>query len=188
MLNLKILSDRLLENYQAESSDNWDWFEPYLTYCNGRIPQALFEAYEATSNEKYLKIAKDSFNFLVEIQIINDRFFPIGNDGWYKRNGERSYYDQQPIEASSMVDAALTAFRVTHNKKYQKIANIAFEWFLGRNSKDIILCNKETGGCYDGITPQGANLNQGAESTISYLLASLELEISKSYMQKTTFT
>ena len=170
------LAEQLLDSYQRVSSSDWCWFEPYLTYVNARLSQALFRAYAVIGDERYLKIAKESFDFLVEIQVIDEKFVPIGNRGWYKKRGQRALYDQQPIEASCTVEAALTAFQVTNEEKYQKVAYIAFEWFLGKNTRNVLVYDPTTGACYDGINPQGLNLNQGAEATISYLLARLELE------------
>ncbi len=177
--NIDMLSNQLLNNYEHEPSSNWRWFESYLTYVNGRLPQALFAAYENSRNQKCLQIAKESFEFLVEVQMINDKFVPIGNNGWYKKGGIRALYDQQSIEASCMIETALSAFRVTGDPKYETIAHMVFEWFLGRNSQNVRVYNPRTGGCYDGITPTGLNLNQGAEATVSYLIARLELEPSK---------
>ena len=170
------LTEQLLDSYQRVSASDWCWFEPYLTYVNARLSQALFKAYDIIGDERYLQIAKESFDFLVEVQVIGENFVPIGNKGWYTRGGQRALYDQQPIEASCTVEAALTAFHVTNEEKYQRVAYIAFEWFLGKNTQDVVVYDPTTGACYDGITPQGLNLNQGAEATISYLLASLELE------------
>lgn len=177
--NIRVLTDQLVNNYEHESSSDWHWFEPYLTYVNGRLPQAFFEAYRNTNIAKYLQIAKESFDFILGEQITDDKFVPIGNNGWYKKGGERAMYDQQSIEASCMVEAALTAFRVTGDEKYRIAAQVAFDWFLGRNSYGVPVYNVETGGCHDGITPQGLNLNQGAEATVSYLLARLEMETLK---------
>jgi len=177
--NIVSLTDQLLHNYQQASSPDWPWFEPYLTYANARLSQALFRAYEVIGDERYLQTAKESFDFLVRVQVIDNNFVPIGNKGWYKKGGKRALYDQQPIEASCMVEAALAAFRVTGDEKYQRIAHIAFGWFLGKNSQDVMVYNPKTGSCYDGITPKGVNLNQGAEATVSYLLARLELNASK---------
>ncbi len=112
----------------------------------------------------------------MKLQVINSRLVPIGNRGWYKKGAHRALYDQQPIEASCMVEAAVTGFRATQEKRYQRVAHIAFDWFLGRNSQSVMVCDPNTGACYDGVTPHGLNLNQGAEAAISYLLASLELE------------
>lgn len=174
--NIVSLTNQMIEGYQHFSSADWCWFEPYLTYANGRLTQALFSAYDIVGEDKYLQIAKESFDFLVKLQVIDDRFVPIGNRGWYKRGAQRALYDQQPIEASCMVEAAVTGFRATKEKRYQRVAHTAFDWFQGKNSKSVMVCDPNTGACYDGITPQGLNLNQGAEATISYLLASLELE------------
>ncbi|MGD8565253.1 MAG: glycosyltransferase [Candidatus Bathyarchaeota archaeon] len=173
--NILSLTEQLLDYYRQVSSSDWCWFEPYLTYANPRLSQALFRAYNIIEDEKYLEIAKESFDFLVKVQTIDQKFAPIGNKGWYKKGNKRALYDQQPIEASCMVEAALTAFQVTNEKKYQKIANVVFEWFLGKNTQNVKIYSPETGACYDGITPQGLNLNQGAESTISYLLARLNI-------------
>ncbi len=174
--NVVSLADQLTHNYRQVSSPDWRWFEPYLTYINARLSQALFRAYDISGDEKYLQIAKESFDFLVELQVVDEKFAPIGNRGWYMKDGHRALYDQQPIEASCMVEAAVTAFQVTNEEKYQRVAYIAFDWFLGKNSKNAMVYDPTTGACYDGITPQGLNMNQGAEATISYLLARLELE------------
>ncbi len=174
--SIRTLVDRLLINYEHVSSSDWHWFEPYLTYVNGRLPQALFEAYKSTKVEKYLQAAKESFDFVVSVQLIDNKFVPIGNKGWYKRGEERAIYDQQSIEASCMVEAALAAFRATGDEEYRRTAGIIFDWFLGKNSRGMAIYNSETGGCYDGITPRGLNLNQGAEATVSYLMARLEME------------
>jgi hypothetical protein len=175
-LNTRTLADQLCESYQRISSPEWQWFEQYLTYANARLPQALIEAYITTKDVTYLKTGEDTLNFLVKKQIIEDKLLPIGNKNKHMKNTEKALYDQQPLEAECMVQAATTAFRATQKEKYRKIAYIAFQWFLGQNSQNLEVYNPTTGGCYDGLTPQGVNLNQGAESTICYLLARLELE------------
>ncbi len=174
--SMKALGNQLLEYYERESSNGWNWFEPYLTYANGRMPHALFLVYSCTKERKYLKVAKQSLGFLLKVQTINDLFVPIGNQGWYKKHGIRALYDQQSIEAACMFETAITAFRTTNKGKYRKAAYETFEWFLGRNTAGLMVYNPETGGCYDGITPAGLNLNQGAEATVTYLTARLELE------------
>ena len=115
-------------------------------------------------------------DFLLKTQMINDVFVPIGNDGWYRHGEKRPIYDQQPLEAAAMVEAAVDAFYATNDKSYQKIANNIFEWFLGRNSRKLQMYSPETGGCFDGLASENVNMNQGAESSISYLLARLKLE------------
>ncbi|HIJ08255.1 TPA: glycosyltransferase [Candidatus Bathyarchaeota archaeon] len=174
--NMKTLGDQLHECYLQQSSKGWTWFEPYLTYSNARLPHALFLAYSCTKDEKYLRTAQQSLDFLLQVQMIDDLFVPIGNSGWYKKGHTRAIFDQQSIEASSMVEAALVAFWNTKQEKYRKAAHQIFEWFLGRNVAGLTVYNPETGGCRDGITPVGLNLNEGAEATVSFLSARLELE------------
>ncbi|MGV9168798.1 MAG: glycosyltransferase [Promethearchaeia archaeon] len=175
-LNISILADQLCERYRRESKDSWCWFESYLTYANPRLPQALFRAYQTTEKEEYLTIAKKTLDFLAEMDIVQGLFQPVGNRVWHVRGQEREIYDQQPIEASCMVEAAITAFRVTRQERYLEMAHTAFDWFMGRNSKGVMVYNPATGGCYDGITPEGVNRNQGAEAGLSFLLARLEME------------
>jgi hypothetical protein len=174
--NITVLSEQLLKLYEKESSFEWSWFETKITYCNARLPEALFEAYKHIKNENYIQVAKQSFNFITKIQMKNNIFTPIGNNGWYKKGGSMAIYDQQSVEASCMTETALTAFQSTHNNNFVKLAQEIFAWFLGKNNKKVQVYNPNTGGCYDGITSEGLNLNQGAEATITYLLARLDLE------------
>ncbi|MGD6806273.1 MAG: glycosyltransferase [Candidatus Bathyarchaeia archaeon] len=178
------LADNLTKHLQDESKDEWHWFEPHLTYDNARMPQALFAAYSMTKESKYLAAAEESMDFLLKTQMIDNVYVPIGNDGWYKRGGNRAIYDQQPLEPSAMVDAAIEAYYATDNKHYLEVANTAFEWFMGKNSRGIMVYNPETAGCYDGLAPEKVNYNQGAESSICYLLARLKLEEVKHGHQK----
>ena len=170
------LIEQILKIYEQESTFDWRWFEPYLTYCNGRLPQALFEGYERFRDEDYLRVAKDSFNFILKVQMRNGVLAPIGNKGWYKKGGVRAMYDQQSVEASCMTEAAVAAFRATHNNHFRAAARTIFAWYLGKNIQALSVYNPDTGGCYDGLTPEGLNLNQGAEATATYLLARLEME------------
>ncbi|MAG52695.1 MAG: glycosyl transferase [Nanoarchaeota archaeon] len=170
------LADSLVKDYNSNKSEEWDWFEDSLTYSNGKIPEALFLAYEVTEDKKYLEIAEKTLNFLTSLIMLGGKLVLIGHKGWYKRGEDRAYYDQQPVDASSMVQCYVTANRVTGKKKYYDNAFLAFQWFLGKNSLNQIVYDENTGGCYDGLLPECINLNQGAESTISYLLARLNLE------------
>ena len=173
--NIETFTNKLIDLYRSEADDNWRWFESYLTYSNPRLPQALFAAFEVTRQPMYLQIAQRSFDFLIKIQIIGDIFIPIGTMGWFQKNGERALYDQQPIEASCMVEAALMAFNSTGNEAYRNVAQIAFEWYHGRNTQGVTLYNPKTWTCYDGITAEGINLNQGAESILSYYISYLKV-------------
>jgi len=177
--NIKTLSDKLLENYANTRSSDWRWFERYLTYENARLPQALFEAYQETTQTKYLRVAEESLKFLLEVQILNNIFVPIGNHGWYEKGKSRAIYDQQSVEAASMTEAALSAYRETRNSHYKIIARTIFNWFLGKNTQNFSVYNSTTGSCYDGITEKGLNYNQGAEANVCYLSARIELQTTK---------
>ena len=177
--NIKTLSDKLLEHYKHTRSSDWRWFEPYLTYVNGRLPQALFEAYRGTKHSEYIRVAEESLNFLLEVQMLNNKFVPIGNKGWYKKGKPRSMYDQQSVEAASMTEAVLSAYRETDNSHYKTMARTIFNWFLGKNTQNCFVYNSATGSCYDGITEKGLNYNQGAEATVCYLSARIELQTTK---------
>lgn len=176
---IKTLADSLIGSYKANSSQNWKWFEPKLTYSNGKLPEALFLAYLTTKNEEYLTVAEESLNFLSNVLVIDGKLVPIGNKGWYYQGGKREVYDQQPIDASSMVQTYLLAHKTTKKKGYYSNAILSFNWFLGKNSLNQMMYDETTGGCFDGLSVNSINLNQGAESTISYLLARLSLEEAK---------
>ncbi len=170
------LADSLVNAYKIESSNDWKWFESIITYSNGKLPMSLFAAYRSTNNKEYLKVAEESLKFLSNLIFIDRKFVPIGHNGWYNRNGKRALFDQQPVDTSVMVQTYLFAYNTTKNKDYYDQAIIAFNWFLGRNSINQMMYNESTGGCFDGLSPNSVNLNQGAESTIAYLLARLHLE------------
>lgn len=174
--NIKFLADSLVKMYKKESSNDWEWFENSLTYSNGKLPESLFLAYDATKNEKYLQVAKEALDFLSDLIFINNKMVLIGSNGWYNQGGKRAIYDQQPVDAASMVHAYLAAYKITKKEDYYKKTVLAFNWFLGKNSLNQTIYDEVTGGCFDGLMPKGLNLNQGAESTISYLLARLSLE------------
>ncbi len=176
---IKKLADSLIEAYNHNSKEDWSWFEPKLTYANSVLPEALYLAYAALGNQEYLEIADESFNFLCGVTFIEGKLVPVGQNGWFSRNGKRSFYDQQPIETSYTVRACLVAYEVTNDKKHLKNAVTAFNWFLGKNSLNQMVYDESTGGSYDGLSPDQVNVNQGAESTLSYLMARLALEEKK---------
>lgn len=179
---IKNSADHLTRRYIDQSSnpintDKWDWFEDCLTYSNYKLSEALFRAYSATKNNEYKKIAQKSIDFLDGITFEKkDYFSPIGQDGWFFRNGKRAYFDQQPEDTASAVEALTTAYQVTKNKKYLKRAKLAFQWFLGKNHLNQMVYDEATGGCYDGLGKYSLNFNQGAESSISYFIARLAIE------------
>jgi len=177
--NIKTLADRLLKYYYHTRSSDWRWFEPYLTYENGRLAQALFEAHLKTKLARYSQVAEEALKFLLQVQILNDKFVPIGNRNWYLKGKTRPIYDQQSVEAASMTEAALSAYRGTRNRFYRTTARKIFSWFFGMNTQNALVYNSTLGGCYDGITEKGLNLNMGAEATVCYLSARLELVTSR---------
>jgi len=180
---MKTLVDSLVESYKREATEEWNWFEGSLTYSNSKLSEVLFLAYDLTKDEEYLKIAEKTLEFLSNLVFFKDELSPIGQNGWYNRNGKRSFFDQQPIDASSMVQTYLVAYSITKNKRYYDKAVLAFNWFLGKNHLKQMVYNDVTGGCYDGLSKSSVNLNQGAESTIEYLISRLMLEEMKKIKQ-----
>ena len=177
--NIEILSNSLVKLYESTRVSDWRWFEPYLTYVNGRLPQALFEAYLETKQAKCIRVAEESLKFLLEVQILDGKFVPVGNKGWYLKGKPRSMYDQQSVEAASMTEATMSAYWATDSLYYKKMALTIFSWFLGKNAKRALVYNSATGGCYDGITEEGLNLNEGAEAIVCYLSARMELDTTR---------
>ncbi len=174
------LANKLIQDLQktiTKQKNNWYWFEDVLTYSNYKLPESLFRAYKITKNQKYKKIAEKSLAFLMNITFEKPEYFsPIGQDGWYYRNGKRAYFDQQPEDASSAVEALVCAYLTTKKKNYKDKAELAFKWFLGKNHLNQMVYDEATGGCYDGLGKYSLNFNQGAESTLSYFLARLAIE------------
>lgn len=167
------LAERLAEIYQKSADESWMWYEDTLTYDNGRLPMAMFIAYELLGNKKYLEIATQSLDFLIEMSFdhVKEVFSFPGFRGWHKKGSEKAIFGQQPIEAGSMVEACCKAFEVTKDNKYLEFAKKAFAWYSGENITNTSLIDPATSGIYDGIEPGGVNPNEGAESIISYLLA-----------------
>ena len=162
-------AERLVECYQRSVRPDWPWFESRLTYANAVLPQALFVAGQRWPEEQFLEVAETSFGFLDRATTAEDIFWPIGNCDWYPHGEEKALYDQQPVEAITMADAALTAFGLGRELKYRNTFCRANNWFHGRNSLAEPLADVEAGACCDGLQPLGVNRNQGAESTLAYL-------------------
>lgn len=183
LLLVKKLADKLAKGYLKQTGEdpkkNWHWFENCLTYSNYKLPEALLRAYQITKDKEYLSVAESSLKFLMKISFEKGYFSPIGQDGWFFRNGKRSYFDQQPEDTASAVEALLAAYQITKKKDYSDKAKLAFEWFLGKNHLNQMIYDEATGGCYDGLGKYSINFNQGAESTISYFLARLVIEEAK---------
>lgn len=172
--DLRETSAGLLKAYQLNKDGEWRWYENILTYDNARLSQAMLVAYEVLHDEALRKAGEETLNFLNDAQTQNGIFTPIGNNGWYAKGQEKALYDQQPIEPGAMVEAAANVYRMTRDRSYENMARRALGWFFGMNTKNAIVYDAESGGSYDGIGERGINQNQGAESTIAFLLAAEE--------------
>jgi uncharacterized protein YyaL (SSP411 family) len=173
---LTIAADSLAKNYKEYSSANWDWFEDILTYANAILPAAMYAAGRMLDNRTYLDIAEKTCAFLLANTFNGKHFSFIGSNGWYPKGKKRAQFEQQPIEASTTVIMLANAYQATKNKKYLTLQKKAFNWFLGENDINAPLYDAKTKGCCDGLGADGANVNQGAESIISFLLALLQME------------
>lgn len=167
----KDLAYRLINLYSAKSSRKWAWFENYLTYCNGIMPQALFSYYAVSGDKKALKVAHKSLNFLNDILFRKGYLNIIGNQGWYHKGRGIPLFDQQPVDAASIIYACMEAYQTIGETEYLQLATIAYQWFRGKNIHSLSLYDETTGGCFDALTESGVNLNQGAESLLCLLLA-----------------
>jgi len=174
------LSVRLLKLYQSHNSDEWHWYEDRLTYCNAALPHALLLCGHTIPNAPMTEAGLESLSWLADLQHADTGYFiPIGSNGFYPQGGERAMFDQQPVEAQAMVSACLEAYQITLDKRWRKEARRVFEWFLGRNSLNLPIYDPTTGGCRDGLHPDRVNENQGAESTLAFLQALLELRLAE---------
>ncbi|RJP31068.1 MAG: hypothetical protein C4547_15900 [Phycisphaerales bacterium] len=159
----------LVDCYNRSRRPDWRWFESRMTYANAVMPHALLIAAECWSDPAFLEVGEDSLAFLNQETTQDDVFWPVGNNGWYSHGEGKSPYDQQPVEAATMADAAFAALRVLANDGYHDVFDRARGWFHGRNSLKQPLVDARTGGCCDGLQSGGVNRNQGAESTWAYL-------------------
>lgn len=164
-------ADSFLIAFSSNSLKSWRWFESDLTYNNALLPESLLIAGKILKNDEYINYGFISLQFLID-KTFSKTYMPIGHAVWYKNKKKRSNYDQQPEDPASMISLLIRAYNYTGEKKYKKLANICFSWFLGNNSLKISLYDYENGGCYDGLHPDRVNLNQGAESLTSYLMSS----------------
>ncbi len=173
-----LLANRLLDIYQRASSRGWHWFETSLSYSNARLSQALLLAGYESNNVRMVEVGCESLRWLLAEQHRSDEniFVPIGSMGFFTEGGEKARFDQQPVEACATIAACLVAFRATSEKLWLEEAWSAFRWFLGANDLEIPLYDPATGGCRDGLHPDRVNENQGAESTLSFLMALLDMQ------------
>lgn len=173
-----LLANRLLELYERTHSQDWRWFETSLAYSNARLPQALILAGWNGRNKRMTEVGCESLQWLVAEQHREDShvFVPIGSRGFFAKEKEKARFDQQPVEACATVAACVQAYKTTGNRMWLDEAWSAFRWFLGENDLQVPLYDPATGGCRDGLHPDRVNENQGAESTLSFLLALLDVQ------------
>ncbi|MBM2816655.1 MAG: glycosyl transferase family 1 [Ignavibacteria bacterium] len=176
------LAERLLTLYKKNRTDDWRWFENSLSYCNAALPHALMICGNSIPNAEMTEFGIEALSWLAALQksdSVGGHFISIGSNGFYTKNGVRARFDQQPVEAQTMVSACLEAYRITGDGKWRKEARRAFEWFLGRNDLNLSIYDPISGGCRDGLHSDRLNENQGAESTLAFLQALLELRLTE---------
>ncbi len=166
----------LAKRFSESLGPSWQWFEGSLTYSNGIIPEAMLLAFKVTGNPEYFKIGKSALDFLIQHSFDGDVAVPVGHIGWFHQGGKKHIYDQQPEEISALVLAIYMMLSIQNGDEYEKKMYGAFNWFLGNNILNQMVYSEMTGGCYDGISEKEVNLNQGAESTVCYLLARIALD------------
>ena len=173
---IRTLANRMVQMFKHESDKDWVWFESYLTYANSILPEALLYAWELTAEPIYIDIAKRSFNFLLS-QIFNENGIEvISNKHWYQKGEIPERFGEQPIDVAYTIMTLSKFYDSFKDEEYRQKMVKAFNWFLGENRLHQIIYNPCTGGCYDGLEESNINLNQGAESTVSYLMARLTIE------------
>lgn len=176
------LAGRLQKLYEINNSEKWHWFEDRLTYCNAALPHAMLLCGKWMPNDAMFAAGLESLSWLTDLQRSTGErhhFVPIGSNGFYQQNGKHARFDQQPVEAQATVSACLEAYSITKDKRWRVEAGRAFDWFSGRNDLNLPVYDPTTGGCRDGLHPDRANENQGAESTLAYLHALLELRLAE---------
>lgn len=171
------LSERLLQLFR-QGTEDWPWGEDVLSYDNARLPHALLLSGRWTSHDEMKQTGLRALRWLMDHQTSSEKIFcPVGSDGFWHRGREKARFDQQPLEATACVSACIEAFNATGDRAWKKDSRRAFDWFLGANDLRLSLYDPTTGGCFDGMHPNRVNQNQGAESTLSYLLALAEMRL-----------
>lgn len=176
------LADRLVQMYRHESEPKWQWYESYMTYANSVLPEALLCAWQETGNPIYKEIAKVTFDFLLSLTFNEQEIKVISNQTWLHKGQESARHGEQPIDVAYTILSLSRFYDVYKEARYLNQMAIAFDWFLGNNHLHQIIYNPCTGGCYDGLEETGVNLNQGAESTLSYLMARVAVKKKKYWL------
>jgi glycosyltransferase involved in cell wall biosynthesis len=171
------LTKKLLQRYADAATPEWEWFEEVVSYANAKLPHAMILSGRCMNNEPMLQLGLKTLRWLGRVQTSDTGFFrPVGSNGFYPRGGERALFDQQPIEAQATVSACIEAYHATSDAFWLGEARRAFEWFLGRNDLGLALYDSTTGGCRDGLHVDRLSQNQGAESTLAFLLSLAEMQ------------
>ncbi len=170
---IKSMAKSLSDAYYTNSSDDWHWFEDSLTYDNAILPLSLFHVIEITADPQLNEVAEKSLQFLDETTLNKGFLSLVGSNGWYVKGGKRAVFDQQAIDAMASVRMFFQAYKVNKRKDHMEKMYLCYLWFLGENELGIPLFDYETSGCCDGLEKTGVNRNQGAESTLAYLISHL---------------
>lgn len=179
------LADRLLDIHQKTRTPDWPWFEETLSYDNATLPHAMLLCGYWMSRQDMKEVGLQTLDWLVRMQRPDGgHFVPIGCNGFWRRGGPRARFDQQPLEAYATISACLEANRLTGDARWQKEAQVAFEWFMGRNDLRQPVYDSVTGGCCDGLHRDRVNQNQGAESTLAFLLSLVEMRLAENVIQE----
>jgi hypothetical protein len=172
----EVLANRLFNQFKKNAKKDWPWVENTLTYANGKLPQALLLSGQWMQRSDMIDMGIRSLKWLLTIQTEEGHFVPIGNNGWYDKGGSRARFDQQPIDSNAMIEACVEAFNITRDKIWIESSVMCFNWFLGQNDLNMPLYDAKTGGCRDGLMADGINQNEGAESTLAWLLSLMTLK------------
>jgi glycosyltransferase involved in cell wall biosynthesis len=174
------LISRLTERFEASAHPDWPWFEEELSYDNAKLAHALIVSGHATGQQAVLDRGLQALRWLAKVQTSESGHFrPIGSNGFYPRGGERANFDQQPVEAHATVSACLDAYHITSDFSWYEHAQCAFDWFIGWNDLGLQLYSPESGGCRDGLHVDRVNGNEGAESTLAFLLSLAEMQLAQ---------
>ncbi|MPY86286.1 MAG: glycosyl transferase family 1, partial [Luteitalea sp.] len=177
------LTSRLTGLFEKTAQSDWRWFEEELTYDNAKLAHALILSGRATGQQAVTERGLEALRWLTELQISETGYFrSIGSNGFYRRGGTRANFDQQPIEAQAMVSACLEAFHATADTWWYEQAERAFDWFIGWNDLGLEVYSPTTGGCRDGLHVDRVNRNQGAESTLAFLLSLAEMRLAQNML------
>ncbi|MGH9623803.1 MAG: glycosyl transferase family 1, partial [Bryobacteraceae bacterium] len=177
------LTSRLVDLFDRSAEPDWRWFEKELSYDNAKLAHALILSGRATGQQAVYERGLEALRWLTELQMSEKGHFrPIGSNGFYRYGGKRANFDQQPVEAQATVSACLEAYRVTSDVWWYEQAQRAFDWFIGWNDLGLELYSAETGGCRDGLHVDRVNGNQGAESTLAFLLSLAEMRLAQNML------